>query len=94
MAAAAVSFIHDTDRGAKHDRDGCDSAPGSLAPWLGNDAGIAASEKIIALAVFASFWAMFEFATVAGQAVLGGLINDVVPQSLLGRFYGFSGPSA
>lgn len=59
----------------------------SLHGW-GNEVGIAASEKIIALAVFASFWAMFEFATVAGQAVLGGLINDVVPQSLLGRFYG------
>lgn len=59
----------------------------SLHGWAGG-MGIAASEKIMALAIFASFWAMFEFATVAGQAVLGGLINDVVPQELLGRFYG------
>lgn len=59
----------------------------SLHDWAGG-LGVGASEKILALAVFAFFWAMFEFATIAGQAVLGGLINDVVPQVLLGRFYG------
>jgi hypothetical protein len=34
------------------------------------------------------FWAAFELATIAGGAVFGGLINDVVPKEVLGRFYG------
>lgn len=46
------------------------------------------NEKIVAVACFAIFWAAFELATIAGQAVFGGLINDVVPRPLLGRFYG------
>lgn len=46
------------------------------------------SEVMVSVLCFAVFWAMFEFATVASQAVFGGLINDVVPQPLLGRFYG------
>ncbi len=46
------------------------------------------SEWLVAVACFGIFWAAFEVATVAGQAVFGGLINDVVPRELLGRFYG------
>ena len=46
------------------------------------------SETLIAVACFGLFWAAFEFATLAGQAVFGGLINDVVPKPLLGRFFG------
>jgi len=46
------------------------------------------SELLISLLCFAVFWAAFEFATIASQAVFGGLVNDVVPSSLLGRFYG------
>lgn len=46
------------------------------------------SEVMISIICFGVFWAAFEFATVAGQAVFGGLINDVVPKPLLGRFYG------
>lgn len=37
---------------------------------------------------FGIFWTAFEIAAIAGQAVIGGLINDVVPRPLLGRFYG------
>lgn len=33
-------------------------------------------------------WTLFEFATVTANALYGALINDVVPQNLLGRFYG------
>ncbi|AHF91377.1 MFS transporter [Opitutaceae bacterium TAV5] len=43
---------------------------------------------IVSVVCFGVFWAAFEFATIAGQAVFGGLINDVVPKPLLGRFYG------
>lgn len=47
-----------------------------------------ADARMIALICFGLFWTLFEFATIAGQAVFAGLINDVVPQELLGRFYG------
>lgn len=64
-----------------------------LHAWLGDGLGgqvLARLENpvFVALVCFGVFWAAFEFATIAGQAVLGGLINDVVPQELLGRFYG------
>jgi len=40
------------------------------------------------LIVFAVFWTVFEVATVTANAVFFGLINDVVPKAVLGRFYG------
>lgn len=46
------------------------------------------NEMIVSVFCFAIFWTAFEFATIAGQAVFGGLINDVVPKQLIGRFYG------
>jgi len=46
------------------------------------------SEVFVSVLCFAVFWTTFELATIAGGAVFGGLVNDVVPQTLLGRFYG------
>ncbi|MFA6286511.1 MAG: MFS transporter [Opitutaceae bacterium] len=46
------------------------------------------SATTVSLICFGVFWAAFEFATIASQAVFGGLINDVVPAVLMGRFYG------
>jgi len=46
------------------------------------------NEMFMAILCFGLFWTFFEFASIAGNAVFGGLINDVVPRSLLGRFYG------
>ena len=46
------------------------------------------SATTVSLICFGVFWAAFEFATIASQAVFGGLINDVVPATLMGRFYG------
>ncbi|RRJ95235.1 MFS transporter [Opitutaceae bacterium TAV4] len=46
------------------------------------------SELLVSVICFGVFWAAFEFATIASQAVFGGLINDIVPKPLLGRFYG------
>jgi MFS family permease len=46
------------------------------------------SATTVSLICFGLFWAAFEFATIASQAVFGGLINDVVPATLMGRFYG------
>ena len=44
--------------------------------------------NICTLVVIATGWGVFELATVVANAVFYGLINDVVPSSLLGRFYG------
>ncbi|MDR1283143.1 MAG: MFS transporter [Opitutaceae bacterium] len=46
-----------------------------------------ASATLVGLVCFSLFWAFFEVATIAGGAVFGGLINDVVPKQLLGRFH-------
>ena len=35
------------------------------------------------------FWMLFEFATIIANSIYGALINDVVPQAVMGRFYGF-----
>ena len=34
------------------------------------------------------FWTLFEFACITANSVFGGLVNDVVPQPVLGRFFG------
>lgn len=34
------------------------------------------------------FWLIFEFAIVAPSPIFHGLVNDVVPQEMIGRFYG------
>jgi MFS family permease len=46
------------------------------------------SGMIVSVACFGLFWAAFEFATIAASPVFNGLVNDVVPRPLLGRFYG------
>jgi MFS family permease len=33
-------------------------------------------------------WTVFEFATITANAVFGGLLNDVVPHEVIGRFFG------
>jgi MFS family permease len=40
------------------------------------------------LGVFTVFWTIFEVAVIVSGSVFGGLINDVVPRPMLGRFYG------
>jgi len=58
---------------------------GSLHTWLG--AG-SPGETTCVLIAFALFWTVFEVASVIANAVLGGLINDVVPPEVIGRFFG------
>ncbi|MDP0498292.1 MAG: MFS transporter [Verrucomicrobiota bacterium JB024] len=50
--------------------------------------GLIQNKMVVSVCLFAVCWSAFEFSAVAGQAIFGGLINDVVPRSLLGRFYG------
>ncbi len=40
------------------------------------------------LLFFSIFWVLYEFAVIIAAAVFYGLINDVVPRNLLGRFFG------
>lgn len=50
--------------------------------------GLSPGENPSILIVFGLFWTLFEVATVTANAVFFGLINDVVPKAVLGRFYG------
>lgn len=60
-----------------------------LGPLLHQALGASSpGEKVSTLICFGLFWAAFEFATIAASAVFNGLINDVVPAPMLGRFYG------
>ncbi|RZL35156.1 MAG: MFS transporter [Rubrivivax sp.] len=56
-----------------------------LHPLLGS---LSPGERLCQLAWFSLMWTVFEVASVTANAVFGGLINDVVPQPLVGRFYG------
>ncbi len=41
----------------------------------------------VRLAVFVLFWSLFEISSIIANTVFGGLINDVVPSLLIGRFF-------
>ena len=43
---------------------------------------------ISVLVVIGVFWTCFEIACITANSVFGGLINDVVPQEVIGRFFG------
>ena len=98
-----VSYRSDRHRGPRGRRIPYLLAPTPIATlallglascaWLGGwlhgvlgaqSPGLNASRLIF----FALFWTLFEIASVISNAVYGGLINDVVPTKLLGRFYG------
>lgn len=46
------------------------------------------SKTTVTIAVFGVFWTIFEVAAIVSASVFGGLINDVVPRPVLGRFFG------
>lgn len=45
-------------------------------------------ENISILFSLGLFWTLFELACIVANTVFGGLVNDVVPQAIIGRFYG------
>ena len=60
-----------------------------LAGWLHQMLGsVSPGEVGCRLMVFGFFWTFFEIFQTIAQSVLGGLINDVVPAEVIGRFYG------
>lgn len=65
----------------------------AFSPWIGTwihtEMGWAPDKlNLTIITVLGLSWTLFEFATVAANAVFGGLINDVVPHELIGRFFG------
>ncbi len=65
----------------------------ALGPWLGTRLHAAMgwspeSLNFTIILVLGLSWTGFEFTTVAANAVFNGLINDVVPHVMIGRFFG------
>lgn len=64
----------------------------ALTPWISaalyRTTGGVFSQGACTIAVFGVFWTLFEVAAIVSGAVFGGLINDVVPRPVLGRFFG------
>lgn len=63
-----------------------------LSPWLGAaiDALLGAASPgldFCVLTLFAAFWTMFETMAIMTLSIYVGLVNDVVPSGLQGRFY-------
>jgi len=57
---------------------------GWIHEWLGaRSPGVSGST----LLAFSIFWVFFELATIITNALFGALINDVVPQPVIGRFF-------
>lgn len=48
----------------------------------------APSENALIIISFGVFWGLFDIATTVAGTVYNALINDVVPQEVMGRFYG------
>lgn len=60
----------------------------ALAGWLNEAGGGFATPALLTVLTLGVFWTVFELATVAANSVFAGLINDVVPAQLIGRFFG------
>lgn len=60
----------------------------ALADWMAGLGGGAVSRASLTILTLGLFWTLFELATVAANSVFAGLINDVVPPQLIGRFFG------
>lgn len=61
----------------------------ALGAWMHDLAGSSSLGLNVSVLIFLGlFWAIFEFAAITANAVFGGLINDVVPPAVMGRFYG------
>ena len=60
----------------------------SAGTWLHDFLGARSpGETFCRIAVFSFFWTTFEIATITVNSLFGALINDVVPQAVIGRFF-------
>ena len=55
-----------------------------LHTWLG---GHSPGLMPVTLAVISVSWVLFEFGTIIADAMVGALVNDVVPAAVMGRFF-------
>lgn len=67
----------------------------AASPWLGPqlDRAFGSSQPGTnsgTLSCLAVFWTMFAFADLLGTLLMGALANDVVPQQIMGRYFGAS----
>jgi len=61
----------------------------AVGRWLHGLLGLAPERiNFTILAVMCACWTFFEIGVVIANAIFNGLINDVVPRELLGRFFG------
>jgi MFS family permease len=65
----------------------------AASPWLGSGldralGALSSGSDSCVLICLAVFWTLFELADILGNLILGALINDVVPQRVMGRFFG------
>ena len=58
---------------------------GHVHAWLGEGSP---GHNFCVLGTFAAFWGVFEVASIIANTIFGGLVNDVVPQAVIGRFFG------
>lgn len=60
-----------------------------IGAWLHGFMGWAPGRlNFTVIVVMGLSWTAFEFATIAANAVFNGLVNDVVPREVIGRFFG------
>jgi len=65
----------------------------AATPWMGRElhaflGSYSPGLFAVSIGVFVVFWTVFDLAGVVANSVFGGLVNDVVPPELLGRFFG------
>ncbi|HPS53773.1 MAG TPA: MFS transporter [Phycisphaerae bacterium] len=60
-----------------------------IGKWFHNLIGASPNTAdIFAIATFGVFWTIFDISSITANTVFGGLVNDVVPHNIIGRFYG------
>ncbi len=59
-----------------------------IGVWLHRLAGGTGSPNPYILAVFGLFWVVFEVFAMVTNSVFYGLVNDTVPRTMIGRFFG------
>jgi len=61
-----------------------------IGAWLHGFLGVnSPGPNVCVLIAFTFFWVLFEFSSAIIAILFGSLINDVVPQEVIGRFFGF-----
>jgi len=65
----------------------------AASPWLGTQLHLLfgtdeSSNASAVVTCLTGFWGIFAFADILGTSIFGALINDVIPERIMGRFFG------